>query len=107
MKQITIQTRYRSELIDITDQIQQYIIDLGLITGFVVVYVPHTTAGVIINEGTDQSVQKDLLHFLDRLVPPDKRYHHAEGNSDAHIKASIIESSVTIILEQGKLVLGT
>jgi secondary thiamine-phosphate synthase enzyme len=98
MKQITIQTRKRSEMIDITNQIQQYTEDLGLKSGLIVIYVPHTTAGVTINEGADPNVQKDLLHFLDRLVPADKKYHHAEGNSDAHIKACIIGSSVTILL---------
>lgn len=107
MKKITIQTRKRSEMIDITNQIQQYTEDLGLKSGFIVIYVPHTTAGVTINEGADPNVQKDLLHFLDRLVPVDKKYHHAEGNSDAHIKASIIGSSVTIILDKSKLALGT
>jgi secondary thiamine-phosphate synthase enzyme len=75
--------------------------------GLAMVYVPHTTAGVTINEGADPSVQHDILGYLQELVPPNAGYSHTEGNSDSHIKASLIGSSVNIIVENGKLVLGT
>ena len=76
-------------------------------TGAVIVFVPHTTAGVTINEGADPSVVRDILESLRRLVPRDAGYRHGEGNSDAHIKASLVGSSVTVPLEHGRLRLGT
>jgi secondary thiamine-phosphate synthase enzyme len=75
--------------------------------GLAMVYVPHTTAGITINEGADPSVQHDILGYLQELVPPDAGYSHAEGNSDSHIKASLTGSSVNMIVENGKPVLGT
>ena len=94
-------------MIDITDQIQKIINKEKLQNGTVIVYVPHTTAGVTINEGADPSVQRDIIETLEKLIPESNSYHHIEGNSDAHIKASLLGSSVTIIVENNKLVLGT
>jgi len=71
------------------------------------VYVPHTTAGITINEGADPSVQQDIIEALAKLIPENRDYHHIEGNSDAHIKASLLGSSATIIIKNKKLVLGT
>ena len=80
---------------------------LLLKNGHVIVYVPHTTAGVTINEGADLSVQRDIIKTLKKLVPESGDYHHMEGNSDAHIKASLIGPSITVFIKNNKLVLGT
>jgi secondary thiamine-phosphate synthase enzyme len=77
------------------------------LTGVVSVFVPHTTAGVTINEGADPSVARDIVEGLARLVPRDAGYRHAEGNSDAHIKTSLIGNQVTVPVERGRLRLGT
>jgi len=107
MREVKVSTRRRNEMIDITGDVQS-VVDMEKIKdGMVVVYVPHTTAGVTINEGADPSVQRDIITTLARLVPENGGYHHMEGNSDAHIKASIMGSSVTVIVNNGRLVLGT
>ena len=107
MHEIKITTNKRNQMVDITDQIQRIINKEKLQNGIVIVYVPHTTAGVTINEGADPSVQRDIIETLEKLIPESNSYHHIEGNSDAHIKASLLGSSVTIIVENNKLVLGT
>lgn len=107
MKQLHIQSSRRNQMIDITDDIESFIREENVRDGFVIVYVPHTTAGITINEGADPSVQQDLIETLKRLVPEDGSYHHSEGNSDAHIKASLLGSSVTVLIQNGSLVLGT
>ena len=108
MQIISVKTGHRVELIDITDQIREAVSAEGLLSGLVVAYVPHTTAGITINENADPDVVHDLLLSLAKLAPAGlSQYRHAEGNSDAHIKASLIGSSVTIIVEDGKLCLGT
>ncbi len=107
MREIKVKTNKRNEMVDITNDIQETIEDENLENGVVVVYVPHTTAGVTINEGADTSVQRDIITNLKNLIPERGDYHHSEGNSDAHIKSSLIGSSVTIIVNDKKLVLGT
>ena len=107
MKELKIVTKKRNEMIDITNDIQRVIDEENLKKGHVIVYVPHTTAGITINEGADPSVQRDIIETLKRLIPESGGYHHMEGNSDAHIKASILGSSVTVIVENNNLVLGT
>jgi len=108
MQIIPVKTRHRVELIDITDQIGEVVTTEGLLSGLVVAYVPHTTAGITINENADPDVVHDLLLCLAKLAPAGlSQYRHAEGNSDAHVKASLIGSCVTIIVENGKLCLGT
>lgn len=107
MKQLHIQSSRRNQMIDITDDIESFVREENVRDGFVIVYVPHTTAGITINEGADPSVQQDLIETLKRLVPEDGSYHHSEGNSDAHIKASLLGSSVTVLIQNGSLVLGT
>jgi secondary thiamine-phosphate synthase enzyme len=104
---IAVKSRKRSEMIDITALVQQEVIRSGVRDGLCAVYVPHTTAGVTINEGADPSVCDDILNKLKRLVPQDEGYRHIEGNSDSHIKASLIGSSVTVIIENSSLNLGT
>lgn len=107
MYKISVSTKNKTEFVDVTDKIQDLVDDQQLSNGIVTVYVPHTTAAVIINEGADPAVQHDILTRLNVLVPSDEQYTHAEGNSDAHIKASLLGSSETIIVEDGSLQLGT
>lgn len=104
---VSISTRQRSEMLEISGQVQRVVSESGLQTGWVVVYCPHTTAGLTINEDADPSVAADILETLDRLVPWRAGYRHTEGNAAAHIKASLMGSSVTVLVEQGRLALGT
>ena len=105
--QIQVKTRSRVEMVDITHLVQKEVTKEGISEGVCLVYVPHTTAGVTINEGADPAVCTDIMTKLNEIVPPDAGYRHMEGNSDSHIKASLIGSSVTVIIEKGSLVLGT
>jgi secondary thiamine-phosphate synthase enzyme len=104
---IQIRTSAKTDLIDITRSVEEAVRKSGLMDGICWVYVPHTTAAVTINENADPSVSRDILMELNKIVPFQDRYQHAEGNSPAHIKASLIGSSVTVFVESGRLVLGT
>ncbi len=104
---ITVRTRCQTEMIDITARIQQQVTDSQVVDGLCVVFVPHTTAAVTINENSDPAVSRDILMVINKMVPWDESYRHLEGNSPAHLKASIIGSSETIVVENGRLVLGT
>jgi len=106
-KTIPISTRSRTEFIDVTGKVRQVVKESGVKDGTCTVYVPHTTAAVTINENADPSVRRDVLASLNKLIPVDADYSHSEGNSAAHIKASIIGSSETIIVVDGRLALGT
>lgn len=106
-KQITVATRSKTELVDISSEIERIVEDSGTKDGVCWVFVPHTTAGISINEGADPSVKRDILSRLDKLVPSGERYEHLEGNAPAHIKTSIVGSSETLIIENGRLLLGT
>jgi len=106
-KVINIRTEYRSEMVDITALVQKEVTESGVADGVCIVYVPHTTAGVTINEGADPDVCRDIITKLNEMVPADAGYRHMEGNSDGHIKASLVGSSVSIIVEKRRLVLGT
>ncbi|HPI92067.1 MAG TPA: secondary thiamine-phosphate synthase enzyme YjbQ [Deltaproteobacteria bacterium] len=107
IKRLELQTTARIQLIDITAQVKGMLRNEQMPSGIVLVYVPHTTCGITINENADPSVKEDITTLLGKLVPADENYRHAEGNSDAHIKASLLGSSVTLILESGSLILGT
>ena len=107
MKSIGVKTRARTELIDITSHVRQAVASAGIDEGICVVYVPHTTAGVTINENADPSVREDILMALERVVPDSLPYTHGEGNSPAHVKSSLVGSSVHVIIESGQLALGT
>jgi secondary thiamine-phosphate synthase enzyme len=105
---ISVKTSSRVEMVDITASVQKEVSRLGVTEGFCFVYVPHTTAGVTINEGADPAVCHDIISRLNELVPANEAaYRHIEGNSDSHIKASMMGSSVTVIIEKAQLVLGT
>jgi secondary thiamine-phosphate synthase enzyme len=107
LKRFEVKTSARIQLIDITSHIKSMLRSENITSGVIFVYVPHTTCGITINENADPTVKEDIIDVLDRLVPEDSSYRHLEGNSDAHIKSSIIGSSVTVFLESGALVLGT
>jgi len=104
---LTLTTRSRTEFVDITAQVRREITAAGIKEGICTVFVPHTTAGVTINEHADPSVVDDLLMQLKKLAPAEGSYRHAEGNSDAHIKASLMGASQAVIIENGAPVLGT
>ena len=102
-----IRTKKEDEFIDITYLVDQALKESSLKEGIVVVFCPHTTAGITINENTDPNVGRDMLVTFDKTIPKVGDYKHSEGNSHAHIKASLIGSSTTIIVENGRLMLGT
>ena len=104
---ISINTRDRSEMIDITSKVEEELKRSGLKDGVCFVFVPHTTAGITINEGADPSVVVDIQATLNRVVPWEGAYRHLEGNSAAHIKSSLIGNSVVVFVESGRLKLGT
>jgi secondary thiamine-phosphate synthase enzyme len=107
MHTINISTRARVEFQDVTGRIKDIISSSGVTSGLCHIYVPHTTAAVMINEHADPDVVEDIAAQLDLMVPQHNRYRHTEGNSPAHIKASLIGSSVTVFIEGGRLALGT
>lgn len=108
MQTLEVPTSARDQFVEITDRVQDIVSGAGLKSGAVVVYVPHTTAGVTINENADPDVVHDMLLTLKRLVPKDAAgYRHGEGNSDSHVKASMMGSSCHVLVENGRLALGT
>ena len=104
---LTVQSESRIEMIDITSKVQKVLTASGIQGGLCVVFVPHTTAAVTINENADPDVQRDILHHLASLIPRDGSFKHREGNSDSHIKVSLTGSSESVLVEKGSLVLGT
>ena len=107
MQQVKVSTQKREELVDITGAIKDVLQKNNWQNGMLLVYCTHTTAGVTINESADPSVATDLVKKLGELIPENDRYSHMEGNSDAHIKSSLIGCSEQLIVEDGKIVLGT
>ncbi|MBI4619578.1 MAG: YjbQ family protein [Desulfobacterales bacterium] len=107
MQTFSVKTGQRTEMLDITHQIQKAVTESKVRNGICCVFVPHTTAAVTINENADPNVPRDIIMGLGKVIPFDDNYRHTEGNSDAHIKASLVGSSETIIVEDGRLVLGT
>jgi secondary thiamine-phosphate synthase enzyme len=107
LKHLEIKSRARTEFINITPELQEMVEISGIRNGLCHLFVLHTTAAVTINEGADPAVQRDITAFLNKLVPSDVYFTHTEGNSDAHIKSSLMGASQTILVEGGKLVLGT
>ena len=107
MKTINVSTTKRIDLIDISAQVQKVINESKVKSGIVTVYVPHTTCGITINEGADPNVVRDIKYQLEKLIPYQQGYRHLEGNADSHIKTCLVGSSENIIIEDGRLVLGT
>jgi secondary thiamine-phosphate synthase enzyme len=107
MKTIGVRTKRRNELIDITGEVRRAVEESGVRNGLCHVFVPHTTAAVTINEKADPDVARDIEGTLQRLVPPDAGYRHAEGNSDAHAKSTLVGASEFLVVREGSPVLGT
>ena len=107
MQRLNIRTNLRTELIDITDKVQSEVAKSKIKEGICVVFCPHTTAGLTINENADPSVRKDITNALNKLIPADAGYSHGEGNADSHIKASLFGTSLSVFIENGALALGT
>jgi len=106
-KTVTVKTDKAQQFLDITPQVRLVVRESGVKSGVCRVFVPHTTAAVTINENADPDVRKDILNRLEQIAPADGAYLHSEGNAHAHIKASIVGSSVSVFVEAGQLVLGT
>lgn len=104
---LKVTTRARVEFQDITSQVQEAISSSGIEDGICYVFVPHTTAGITINEHADPSVVMDISEQLSRMIPQRGDYRHLEGNAPAHIKASVVGNSQTLLIEGGRLLLGT
>ncbi len=107
MTTIEVKTRSREELVDITEEVQKVVAKSGVKEGICYLFVPHTTAGITINETWDPSVRKDITEVLRKVAPPEANYHHTEGNADAHIKTSVVGSNAFVFVSDGRLVLGT
>ena len=107
LKEFSIRTNRQVEFVKLTSQVQKLLDESGIQEGNCHIYIPHTTAGITINEGADPDVVRDMTMELNKIVPFEDGYRHAEGNSAAHIKASMMGSSAAVIIENGKLVLGT
>jgi secondary thiamine-phosphate synthase enzyme len=106
MRTLRLSTSSRSEMVDVTSMIKK-VLPAGFVSGFVIVYVPHTTAGVTINENADPDVKSDMLRKLETLVPKNESYYqHSEGNSDSHVKTALVGNSVLVLVENGRMVLG-
>ncbi len=107
MEKIEVQTTKRIELVDITNKIQQIVAKSKVRQGVCFLFVPHTTAGITINENADPSVKQDIVNTLNKLIPAGRGYSHMEGNADSHIKSSLLGNSLHILVEDGRLCLGT
>jgi len=107
MKEISVRSHSRFEMIDITESVQEAAREEKIHSGLALVYTPHTTAAVTINENADPDVPHDILSALDRIVPLSANYRHAEGNSAAHVKSSLVGASEMVMIENGRLLLGT
>lgn len=108
METLSVRTSQRNQMLDVTSQVQQAVREAGLTDGYVICFVPHTTAGITIQENADPDVVADMLWKLEQLVPQrESAYHHGEGNSDSHIKCSLVGMSQMVLVEGGRLVLGT
>ena len=106
MTTLTVKTEVRRQMIDITSLLQDVVTQASIADGFIFCFVPHTTAAITINENADPDVTRDMLYKLGREIPQEDGYHHLEGNSDAHLQASLLGASEQVLFEGGSLVLG-
>jgi len=104
--EIPIRSNSRIEMLDITEKIRGIVKDSGIKNGICILYTPHTTAALAINENADPSVRGDIQTTLTKLIPPSGTYSHSEGNADAHIKSAVLGSTTTLIIDKGDLLLG-
>jgi secondary thiamine-phosphate synthase enzyme len=107
IERLPVSTSQHSQMLDITAEVQRVVCASGIQEGRAVLYCPHTTAGLTINENADPSVPADILETLEKLVPWRAGYRHTEGNAAAHVKSSLVGHSLTVLVEGGRLVLGT
>jgi secondary thiamine-phosphate synthase enzyme len=107
IKQLRVMSSSRTEFVDITAGVQRLVTESGVRSGICYVYVPHTTSAITINENSDPNVGRDILKELNKVIPFDDQYGHSEGNSAAHIKSSLLGVSKAIMIEEGRLALGT
>ena len=107
VEQLQVKTHQREEFVDITGVVQDFVGKSGIEEGLVILFVPHTTAAVTINENADPDVKRDILYKLNKEIPQSDGYHHGEGNSDAHVKSSLVGPSLQLIITGGRLLLGT
>ena len=107
MEKLSVRTNNRTQLVDITKEIQKVVDNNGYKSGIVTIFIPHTTAAVTINENADPDVQRDIVMEINKVIPFEDGYHHFEGNSAAHIKSSLFGFSEIVIVENGQLQLGT
>lgn len=107
MKEISIRTNLPVEMIDITSFVRTALKEKNVESGYCIVFTPHTTAAVTINENADPDVPRDIISALEKAVPQNAPYRHSEGNSPAHVKSSLVGASETVLIENGRLVLGT
>jgi secondary thiamine-phosphate synthase enzyme len=107
IRQLRVKTNSRTELVDITQGVQRLVSESGVRSGLCYIHVPHTTSGITINENTDPNVGRDILKELNKIIPFEDNYGHTEGNSAAHIKSTIVGVSKTVLVEDGRLALGT
>ena len=107
LRELSIRSERRNQLIDITSGIQKIVDESGIKEGIAHIFVPHTTAAITINENADPTVQTDIMSFLEKLIPEDANFRHSEGNSDAHIKSSIVGTHVAVFIADGRIVFGT
>lgn len=103
---VTVRSSLHAELINVTERVERVVSQSGVVSGLCSVYVPHTTAGVLVNENADPDILSDFLTTLERLVPWDNGYRHAEGNAAAHIKSTLVGTSQTVPVRGGRLALG-
>ena len=106
MEALRVKTERRTQLIDVTEQVQRAVTKAQVTSGVCYLYVPHTTAAITINECADPDVARDVEGALDRLIPSAGPYRHSEGNSDSHVKAVLVGASQVVFIEEGKLALG-
>lgn len=107
MEQFNVKTSARTQMIDITDSVMKIVQESNVKDGLVTIFIPHTTAAITINENADPDVQRDVIYEIDKIIPFNDGYRHQEGNSAAHIKASLFGSSETVIISDGRMQLGT
>ena len=107
LQTLTVRTSSRNEFLDLTQEIQAAVLESGVREGLCHLFVPHTTAALTINENADPSVKSDILMVLNKVISDQERYRHLEGNSPAHIKASLLGPQLTLMVSSGRLVLGT
>jgi len=106
-KTLNVRSKSKTEFIDITEDVRSLLKESGIQNGVCHIYVPHTTAGVTINEGADPAVKRDIIASLNRMVPFEGDYQHMEGNSAAHIKSTLVGTAQIVLIQEGKLLLGT